>query len=115
MSARAKLVEMTGIEKSFGPVDVLHGVDFELYENEVLALLGDNGAGKSTLIKILSGYHKPDAGQIRIGGKRVAFSSPHEARDSGIETIYQDLALFDNLDVAANVFAGKEKVLFSKQ
>jgi simple sugar transport system ATP-binding protein len=110
MSARKKVVEMTGIGKSFGPVEVLRDVDFELYENEVLALLGDNGAGKSTLIKTLSGYYQPDAGQIRVGGEEVNFRAPHEARDRGIETIYQDLALFDNLDVAANVFAGKEKV-----
>ncbi|KAJ04248.1 ATP-binding cassette domain-containing protein [Sulfitobacter mediterraneus] len=110
MTAPNKVVEMTGIEKRFGPVEVLRGVDFELYENEVLALLGDNGAGKSTLIKTLSGYYQPDAGQIQIGGQAVSFGTPHEARDHGIETIYQDLALFDNLDVAANVFAGKEKV-----
>jgi ABC-type sugar transport system ATPase subunit len=110
MTMRTKVVEMTGIGKSFGPVEVLRNVDFELYENEVLALLGDNGAGKSTLIKTLSGYYQPDFGQIRISGEEVFFRAPHEARDRGIETIYQDLALFDNLDVAANVFAGKEKV-----
>lgn len=104
------LVELKGIEKRFGPVEVLKGVDFELYENEVLALLGDNGAGKSTLIKVLSGYYQPDAGSIAIGGQERRFSTPQDAREAGIETIYQDLALFDNLDVAANVYAGKEIV-----
>jgi simple sugar transport system ATP-binding protein len=104
------LVSMNGIEKRFGPVEVLKGVDFELYENEVLALLGDNGAGKSTLIKVLSGYYQPDAGRIEIGGRECRFATPQDAREAGIETIYQDLALFDNLDVAANVYAGKEIV-----
>lgn len=104
------LVSMTGIEKRFGPVEVLKGVDFELRENEVLALLGDNGAGKSTLIKVLSGYYQPDAGSIEIAGQQRRFATPQDAREAGIETIYQDLALFDNLDVAANVYAGKEIV-----
>jgi ABC-type sugar transport system ATPase subunit len=94
----------------FGAVTALSNVDFELYRGEVLALLGDNGAGKSTLIKIVSGYYQPDAGEIKLNGKAVAFSDPREARRAGIETIYQDLALFDNLDVAANVYAGNETV-----
>jgi len=108
--SRQLQVQMTGIEKRFGPVEVLKGVDFELYENEVLALLGDNGAGKSTLIKVLSGYYQPNAGSISVGGKQCRFTTPQDAREAGIETIYQDLALFDNLDVAANVYAGKEIV-----
>ena len=107
---RAPLLELRGIQKRFGAVSALSEVDFELYEGEILALLGDNGAGKSTLIKIVSGYYRPDAGTMRLRGEPVVFSDPHQARAAGIETIYQDLALFENLDVAANVFAGNETV-----
>jgi len=106
----APLLEMRGIGKRFGAVTALSGVDLALREGEVLALLGDNGAGKSTLVKIISGYHRADAGEMRLGGEVVSFADPHAARAAGIETIYQDLALFDNLDVAANVFAGAETV-----
>jgi ABC-type sugar transport system ATPase subunit len=100
---------MRGIVKQFGAVTALRGVDLELDAGEVLALLGDNGAGKSTLVKIMSGYYRADAGEFLLDGQRVDFASPHLAREAGIETIYQDLALFDNLDLAANVFAGKER------
>ncbi len=111
MNARRRsILKMSGITKRFGPVVALSDVDFELYDGEVLALLGDNGAGKSTLIKIISGYYRPDEGHMTLSDQRVSFSDPHEARAAGIETIYQDLALFDNLDVSANVFAGKEVV-----
>ena len=101
-------IEMAGITKRFGAVTALEDVDFELREGEILALLGDNGAGKSTLIKILSGYYRPDEGEIRVAGDAHSFADPQAARAAGIETIYQDLALFDNMDVSANVFAGKE-------
>lgn len=86
----------------------LEKVSLDLYGGEVLALAGDNGAGKSTLIKTISGVHKPDEGIISYDGKPVTFENPQQARDHGIETIYQDLALADNLDVGANVFLGRE-------
>ncbi|MDR7417218.1 MAG: ATP-binding cassette domain-containing protein, partial [Armatimonadota bacterium] len=86
----------------------LQDVDVDLYPGEVLGLVGDNGAGKSTLIKILSGVYPPDAGSIELEGRPVRFTSPREARAAGIETIYQDLALAENLDVAGNIFLGRE-------
>ena len=110
MSEPNKILELKGLGKNFGAVKALSNVDFELYENEILALLGDNGAGKSTIVKILSGYYQPDAGRMTMKGEDVQFENPHVARDHGIETIYQDLSLFEDLDVAANVFAGKEVV-----
>jgi ABC-type Fe3+/spermidine/putrescine transport system ATPase subunit len=103
------VLEVEGVRKQYGATTALRDVSLELNENEVLALLGDNGAGKSTLIKILSGVVKPDAGEIRIGGERVDIDSPHDARDLGIETVYQDLALFDNTGAVGNFFAGRER------
>jgi D-xylose transport system ATP-binding protein len=103
------VLEVSGLRKQFGATTALRDVSLELREREVLALLGDNGAGKSTLIKILSGVERPDAGEIRIEGKPVAIHSPHQARELGIETVYQDLALFDNAGPAGNFFAGREK------
>jgi D-xylose transport system ATP-binding protein len=97
-----------GLTKRFGAVMALEAVDLELRRGEVLALLGDNGAGKSTLIKCVSGVHAADAGMIEVGGEPVSPRSPSEARALGIETVYQDLALFDNRDPAANFFAGRE-------
>jgi simple sugar transport system ATP-binding protein len=102
------LVHMRGIEKSFGAVQALRGADLMLGANEVLGLVGDNAAGKSTLMKILSGVHQPDAGTIRFQGEPVSFQSPRDSRGAGIEMIYQDLALAQNLDVVANVFLGRE-------
>ena len=102
------MIETRGLTKRFGAVTALEGVDFELRRGEILALLGDNGAGKSTFVKCLSGYHRADEGEIRVGGVAREFPDPQAARAAGIETIYQDLALFDNMDVAANVFAGQE-------
>jgi simple sugar transport system ATP-binding protein len=96
------------ISKRFGGVHALEGVSFELRRGEVLALAGDNGAGKSTLIKAISGVHRPDEGQIVYKGAPISVANPREAREMGIETIYQDLALADNLDVGANVFLGRE-------
>ncbi len=103
-----KLVELKGITKAFGGVHALDGVDFEVYDGEIVALLGDNGAGKSTLIKIISGAYMPDAGEICFEGRKVEIRSPVDAMRYGIETIYQDLALFDNLTASANLFIGKE-------
>jgi len=102
------LLEARGITKRFGGVQALNGVSLALHPGEVLALAGDNGAGKSTLIKCISGVHHPDEGEIRYKGTPVRLDNPRQARDLGIETIYQDLALADNLDVGANVFLGRE-------
>jgi D-xylose transport system ATP-binding protein len=94
--------------KRFGAVLALDDVDIEAHPGEVLAILGDNGAGKSTLIKCMSGVHRLDSGSIEIDGRPVSMHSPAVARAAGIETVYQDLALFDNLDPAANFYAGRE-------
>ena len=102
------LLEVKGISKLFGGVHAVEDVSLALARGEVLALAGDNGAGKSTLIKMISGVHRPDGGEIRYRGEPVDFPNPQAARDRGIETIYQDLALADNLDVGANVFLGRE-------
>lgn len=102
------ILEVRGITKRFGGVTALCEVSFQLFPGEVLALAGDNGAGKSTLIKCISGVHPPDEGQVVFEGREVRFHNPREAREAGIETIYQDLALADNLDVGANVFLGRE-------
>jgi D-xylose transport system ATP-binding protein len=106
------VLEVDGLRKKFGATTALRDVSLQLQENEVLALLGDNGAGKSTLIKILSGVVKPDAGEIKIDGEPVDIGSPHDARELGIETVYQDLALFDNTSAVGNFFAGREKTKF---
>ncbi|MEV5750410.1 ATP-binding cassette domain-containing protein [Actinoallomurus sp. NPDC052308] len=102
------LLEARGIERSFGQVQALRGADFTVYRGEIVALIGDNGAGKSTLVKILSGADQPNAGQILVEGDPVRLDSPHAARDLGIETVYQDLALASDLDPAANLFLGRE-------
>lgn len=107
---RAPIVEMRNIKKHFAAVQALRGVDLALQHNEVLGLLGDNAAGKSTLMKVLSGAYTPDGGQILLDGKPVHFSSPMDARHQGIEMVYQDYALCNNLDVVANVFMGREVV-----
>ena len=102
------LVEMKHISISFGGIRAVDDVSLELYPGEVLGLLGHNGAGKSTLIKILSGAYEKDSGEIWINGKHVDINSPRDARDNSIETIYQTLALADNLDAASNLFLGRE-------
>ena len=99
---------MKAISKSFGAVRALRGVDLTLHHNEVLGLVGDNAAGKSTLMKVLSGAYHPDHGEILINGEVVSFSNPMDARRLGIEMVYQDYALANNLDVSANVFMGRE-------
>jgi simple sugar transport system ATP-binding protein len=102
------LVEMRGITKSFGTVEALRGVDFRVDRPEVVGLLGDNGAGKSTLIKILTGVHTPTNGQIYFEGEPVQINSPHDARDLGIETVYQDLALVPLMSISRNFWLGRE-------
>jgi ABC-type sugar transport system ATPase subunit len=102
------ILQVQSVSKRFGGVHALENVSVDLFPGEVLALAGDNGAGKSTLIKIISGVHHPDEGKIWYDGTEVTFENPQKAREQGIETIYQDLALADNLDVGANVFLGRE-------
>ena len=102
------LVEMTGIEKHFGAVTALGGVDFSVGPAEVVGLLGDNGAGKSTLIKILSGAIRPSAGDVRFKGELVRFRNTRDAIDAGIETIYQDSALVEQMSIGRNLFLGRE-------
>ena len=104
------VVEMRNIKKSFGAVQALRGVDLKLNHNEVLGLVGDNAAGKSTLMKVLSGAYIPDDGDILLDGHKTHFSNPMDARHQGIEMVYQDYALANNLDVSANVFMGREVV-----
>jgi fructose transport system ATP-binding protein len=102
------VLEARGLVKKYGHVVALNGTDFELYPGEILAIIGDNGAGKSTLIKALSGALQPDEGEIRLGGEHVHFRSPLDARNAGIETVYQDLAVSPALDIASNIFLGRE-------
>src|SRR5438067_1068148 len=101
-------LRLRGISKSFGAVRALFEVDFEVNAGEVVGLVGDNGAGKSTLIKVISGVGPADAGEIFLEGKQVHIPNPQSANNLGIETVYQDLALCDNLDVVANLFLGRE-------
>src|SRR5215218_4827567 len=102
------ILEARGLVKRFGQVIALDGADFELYPGEIVAIIGDNGAGKSTLIKALSGALQADGGEIRLDGERVRFRSPGDARRAGIETVYQDLAVAPSLDIASNIFLGRE-------
>ncbi|WP_306119448.1 MULTISPECIES: ATP-binding cassette domain-containing protein [unclassified Roseitalea] len=104
------LLAVTGIRKSFGPVDVLHGVDFKVDAGEVVGLVGDNGAGKSTLMKIVTGMYSADAGDVALEGESILGKTPGERRALGVEMIYQDLALARQQDVAANIFLGREPV-----
>jgi ABC-type sugar transport system ATPase subunit len=108
------VLEIRDASKRFGAVTAVDGVSLRLGRGEVLAVLGDNGAGKSTLIKCISGAHRLDEGSIEIDGSPVSLRSPTEARRHGIETVYQDLALFDDLDVVANLFAGHELIAPSR-
>ena len=103
-----KVIEFNNISKSFGSIQALESISFSVRENEILALMGDNGAGKSTLIKILSGVLQPTTGHIKIEGEKVDFDSYIQARDAGIETVYQDLAVAPNRTVWENIFLGKE-------
>ncbi|MER6948047.1 ATP-binding cassette domain-containing protein [Nonomuraea sp. NPDC005983] len=103
------LLEARGIDKSFGPVQVLHNVSFSAYAGEVAALVGDNGAGKSTLVKCIGGSYPIDAGEILFDGRPVQVNTPRDAGELGIEIVYQDLALCDNLDIVQNMFLGRER------
>ena len=109
-TSAAPLVEMKNISLSFGGNQALNDVSINLFPGEVVGLLGHNGAGKSTLIKVLSGAYKADSGQILVNGQEVKINNPQDSQKFGIETIYQSLALADNLDAVANVFLGREKV-----
>jgi D-xylose transport system ATP-binding protein len=104
------LIELRDIRKSFGPVEVLKGVDMEVHPGKVSALVGDNGAGKSTLIKGLAGVQSYDSGEVLFDGEPAALHSPHDASALGIEVVYQDLALCENLDIVQNMFLGREEV-----
>jgi D-xylose transport system ATP-binding protein len=106
--SRSPLLELRGISKRFGAVQALSDVRFDVFAGEVVALVGDNGAGKSTLIKIISGIYRADGGTIRGQGREVAIATPNDSAALGIATVYQDLALCDNLDVVANLFLGNE-------
>jgi D-xylose transport system ATP-binding protein len=105
------ILSARGLSKRFGPVQALDGVDLEVRAGEVLALVGDNGAGKSTLVKSISGIHSVDSGEISFQGRPVRIGGPAAATELGIATVYQDLALCDNLDVVANLFLGQEEIL----
>jgi fructose transport system ATP-binding protein len=109
MSVIGPILEARGLVKRYGHVHALRGADLELFPNEILAIIGDNGAGKSSLIRALSGALQPDEGEIRLDGERVHFRSPRDARAAGIETVYQDLAVAPALDIAANIFLGRER------
>jgi D-xylose transport system ATP-binding protein len=102
------LLSIRGVKKAYGTIEALRGVSFDIYHNEIVGLVGDNGAGKSTLIKTISGNFPPDSGEIFFEGKRVHFRSPVDARAAGIETVYQDLSLCENLDSLSNLFVGRE-------
>nr|ABY89700.1 MglA [Brucella neotomae] len=102
------VLRLSGISKNFGAVSALTDIDLEVFPGEVVALVGDNGAGKSTLVKTLAGVHQPTSGTIEFNGEKVVLSSPGVALDLGIATVFQDLALCENLDVVANIFLGRE-------
>ena len=109
LETRQPILQAAGLIKRFGRVVALTGVDFELYPGEVLAIIGDNGAGKSSLIKCLSGAMTPDEGEMHLNGQPVHFKRPQDARAVGIETVYQTLAVAPALDIAANMFLGRER------
>lgn len=102
------ILSLRGVNKSFGPVHVLKNVDLDVYSGQVTALVGDNGAGKSTLIKCIAGIYSPDGGDFLFEGNKVEIDGPREATALGIEVVYQDLALCDNLDIVHNMFLGRE-------
>jgi D-xylose transport system ATP-binding protein len=110
MSTDGAVLALEGVTKTFGPVQALDGVDFDVRSGEVVALVGDNGAGKSTLVKVVAGIHSADSGRILFEGRPVTISDPTDAVKLGIATVYQDLALCDNLDVVENLFLGREEL-----
>ena len=111
MSPGQPLLQLEGISKQFGPVRALDRVDFAVSAGEVVGLVGDNGAGKSTLVKAIAGINSPDSGRILFEGQEVSINKPQDATNLGIATVYQDLALCDNLDVVSNLFLGSEERL----
>jgi simple sugar transport system ATP-binding protein len=104
------LLELKAVSKHFGAIEALAGIDFHLEPGQIVGLMGDNGAGKSTIVKIIAGNFPPSAGEITLEGKPIHFHKPVEARAAGIEVVYQDLALCNNLSASANVFLGREKM-----
>ncbi len=110
ITAAEPIIELIGVKKSFGPVTVLKGVDLKVYPGRVTALVGDNGAGKSTLIKGLAGVQPYDEGEVRVDGRHRDLHTPRDAAALGIEVVYQDLALCDNLDIVQNMFLGREEL-----
>ena len=110
MASENALLELEGVSKRFGPVQALDRVDFAVHGGEVVGLVGDNGAGKSTLVKTIAGIHGADEGRRRFDGEEVSITRPQDATRLGIATVYQDLALCDNLDVVANLFLGREEI-----
>jgi len=110
MTSNGALLEVEGASKRFGPVQALDRVDFEVHAGEVVGLVGDNGAGKSTLVKSIAGINSIDSGEMRFDGKPISIHRPQDATALGIATVYQDLALCDNLDVVANLFLGREEI-----
>jgi fructose transport system ATP-binding protein len=110
MSAREPILTARGLSKRYGHVVALNNAEFDLYPGEILAVIGDNGAGKTSLIKAITGAITPDHGEIRLNGQVVNFRSPQDARDAGIETVYQNLALSPALSIADNMFLGRERL-----
>jgi D-xylose transport system ATP-binding protein len=106
---REPVLQLRGVSKSFGPVQVLHGVDLTVRAGEVTALVGDNGAGKSTLVRCVAGLHPFDSGEVFFDGRPVSIHGPADASRHGVEVVYQDLALADNLDIVQNMFLGRER------
>src|SRR6478736_3374190 len=102
------LLELKAVSKHFGAIEALAGIDFHLEPGQIVGLMGDNGAGKSTIVKIIAGNFPPSAGEMTLEGKTVHFHKPGEARAAGMEVVYQDLALCNNLTASANVFLGRE-------
>ena len=102
------VLSLRGVSKNFGAVSALTDIDLDVHAGEVVALVGDNGAGKSTLVKILAGVHQPTSGTITFSGEAVTLANPSTALNRGIATVFQDLALCENLDVVANIFLGRE-------
>lgn len=109
---KTPVLELKGVSKRYGAVQALYKVDMSAYEGEVMALVGDNGAGKSTLVKGIAGTHSYDEGEVYFEGQRVHIHTPRDAANLGIEVVYQDLALADNLDVVANMYLGREEIKF---
>jgi fructose transport system ATP-binding protein len=111
-SGRKVILETKGLTKHYGGVQALNDADFKMFADEHIAIVGDNGAGKSTFVRYITGVEQRTAGEVYVDGEPVAFASPQEAREHGIETVYENLALADHLDVPANIFLGREEVKF---